>query len=455
MDSNVIEDEDVYYKTLLKELNEILQEYRIYLEQKGFKKKYIQQQLDYISFFGTNFMINYCGHSILEVDEDLIYEFLGSWCLRKVIYFKKADILPILSSFKKFFNFLLYAQKITKAEYNEIMEILKDSRRFIDKFERYEDLNSSSENWEDEYESWLYDYNIMSKNDLKKDLISILNKEKKFISRLSEGMNSESFSIVKDFKTFGNYIINFKDGIGLTNNIFCLKRNDLLKLNSIMTVPEDLPKTIFQKDTVLLHCFFLTSKRLGLFKYTKKMKFKSTSLYLDFLKLSGEKQYWLLFNAFWDKISWFRLNAYSWSGRPEWIFADRFLYASFFASLKPNEWYAFRELEHIFYKEFLSSSYEPHGLLFFGVFYNKILPLLTYFELFKINLKIPLSYENFRNLKLMLTPLGKEFFSILEEIVNKREEQKKSQSIKKTFNQSARNDIAGLLDDIFKQLEKG
>ncbi len=324
-------------KLLYIALNQLLEKYKQYLEDKEHNKAYIEKQLDFISFFGIHYLIGYSGQSILEVDEYDVYDFLGSWYIRKVMYHDRTAIIPYLRALKKFFNFLFHFKKISEETYEALMAECNNPRKYIEKYERYVDLDPESETFEDDFEAWLYDEDVKTRDDLREELNLLLNSEKEFINNLPEDLTSKT-SIVEDFKTFGNYISRFKNGIGLTQNLFCLKRNDILKLNSMMNIHEELDKNINQKDTILIHFFFLASNRLGLFKHTRKMNFIPTSLYQDlFLKKTMKEQYWILFRALWDKINWYRLNAYSFSGRPEWSFKERYSYPLFFTSLEVDE----------------------------------------------------------------------------------------------------------------------
>jgi len=108
-------DNDIDYDTLYyDEFNQLEEEYHAYLEKKGHKKAYIENQLDLIKFFRTRYLIGYIGQSLMEIDGDEIYDFLGSWCVRKLWYHKKGSIIPYLRVFKKIFNFLFHTKKISK-----------------------------------------------------------------------------------------------------------------------------------------------------------------------------------------------------------------------------------------------------------------------------------------------------------------------------------------------------
>ena len=283
------------------------------------------------------------------------------------------------------------------------------------------DLDPDAEDWNKIYERWLFGYNAKTQENLKEDIKSILDFDKTLIENLPEG-NKDRFSIIKDFKTFINYISKFKKGVKLTSNTFCLKRKDIRELNSMMTNSEALDKYVIQTDTILIHFFFLGSKKLGLTQYTKKMNLKTTSLYEFYLRLSEKQQFWILFRGFWDKINWYRLNEYSSSGRPKWCFAGRYNYLNFFSKLEVDKWFSYRDLINL-YNQLINqpTNFNLLGntnltLLVIGVFPNKVLPLLSYFRFFELTSKMRGELESYEDFRLKITPLGNYIFSNLKEI---------------------------------------
>lgn len=403
------------------ELDEILKEYKNYLEEKNHRKEYIQDHLNFLRFFGINYLGNYMGLSILNLDSIAVEGFLGDWCIRKVYDFKRGDIIPNLRIFKKFNSFLFHTGKISKETYHEIKDICNSPRKIVEKFEGYTDLDPDAEDWNKIYERWLFGYNAKTQENLKEDIKSILDFDKTLIENLPEG-NKDRFSIIKDFKTFINYISKFKKGVKLTSNTFCLKRKDIRELNSMMTNSEALDKYVIQTDTILIHFFFLGSKKLGLTQYTKKMNLKTTSLYEFYLRLSEKQQFWILYRGLWDKINWYRLNEYSSNGRPKWCFAGRYNYLNFFSKLEVDKWFSYRDLINL-YNQLINqpTNFNLIGntnltLFVIGVFPNKVLPLLSYFRFFELTSKMRGDLENYEDFRLKITPLGNYIFSNLKEI---------------------------------------
>lgn len=413
--------------TLKSEMNDILEQYQKYLEQKGHRNGYIQEHLGFLRFFGNNYLMSYNPRSILEIDEFVIKAFLGEWCIRKVMDFNKSDIVPMLRIFKKFTSFLFHTKKISENRYRNMKKECKNFRYYVEKLERNRDLDPNSEHWSEDFNSWLCEDDVKTEVDFRRELESLIDFEMELIEKISQASLNKSFTVVDDFKTFMNYLSEHKNGLRLTNNLFCLKRKDILKLNSMMDNPENLDQNVLQIDTILIHFFFLVSKRLGFSKYTRNMNFISTSLWDYYLKLPIENQYWILFRGLWDKINWYRLNKYSESGRPRGSFAERYSHSRFFSTLKSNGWISYRELIHLYdefvrqgYKNALKNNYfiNNNRINYFCIFPEKILPLLIYFRLFKIDNQINNQSLNeldlFEESKLRISSLGHHIFSMLK-----------------------------------------
>lgn len=402
----------------------LLNDYKKYLQKKNHREEYIQEHLNFLRFFGTNFLNSYARVSLTEINPVLIEDFLGSWCIRKMYDFRKSDVIPNLRIFKKFSRFLFQKGIISEDRHQELIEVCNNPRKYVEEIERFIDLDPDAENWNEIFEDWMVGNDIKTKETLKNEIESILNVDKNLIENIPEDGTTNWSTIVRDFKTFGDYISENKKGIKLTTSTFCLRRKDIKKLNSMMTNPEEINKYVNQKDTVLLHFFFLVSKRLGLTKYTKRMKLMITSLYKYYSDLSKKQKFWILFRGLWDKINWYRLNEYSQSGRPEWYFADRHSYSTFLSTLKVDRWIYYQNLNNL-YQQFITSQHNLsasneffHPLVSYGVFPNKILPLLAYFKFLTLNSKERGGYaniqDNLQNLKLKLTSFGKQMLSNLK-----------------------------------------
>ncbi|MBA7689464.1 hypothetical protein ES703_97971 [subsurface metagenome] len=415
MDSKNYDDFYENDSILYEKLDKILDDYHVYLEKKGHKNSYVNKQINFISFFGARYLIAYNGQNLLEADDNDIYDFLGNWYIRKVLYCRKGDFIPYLRAFKKFFNYLCRSKRISKEQYNIILNECNNPKKYIERFERYMELNPESNTWEDDFEDWMYGIDSRDlKEGLNKSINSFIESEIKLLHKIKNKL-FENVSIVEDFNTFGKYFSEQKDGVALTQGLITLKRNDVAELNSLMRSPEVLKKNYFQHDVVLVHFFFVAGKKLGLFKYTKKMKFVATSLFNQFLSLSIQKQYWILFRAFWNKIHWKNLNSPNAGGRPDICYQSRDYYALFFSRLKVNT--------NIWYRDLIKKFIDKYNINLFnismyidGVFFSKILPLFEYFGLIRRTFKKQEDTRDSFEFTVKITELGNQVFSYLSKL---------------------------------------
>ena len=64
-------------------------------------------------------------------------------------------------------------------------------RKYVEKYERFEDLDREADNWIDIFESWLYDDDRIHKEELLRDLQNFKNAELKLIKELLEKILDE------------------------------------------------------------------------------------------------------------------------------------------------------------------------------------------------------------------------------------------------------------------------
>ncbi|MFO8018537.1 MAG: hypothetical protein R6U96_07870 [Promethearchaeia archaeon] len=392
----------------------ILKEYKEYLEEKGHREEYINDHIGFFKFFRDAYLSPYNGQHLSDLNDITIQDFLGDWAIRKIGDFGKGDIQPMLRKFKKFSSFLYHSEIISRDQYDSLKQTYKYPKVFVEKFERYIDLNPDSETWNEDFEGWLCDKDVKNEEDLKHELTSLLEAEKGFIEGIPESLFPNMRPIVEDFKIFCNYISNFEKGVNLTNGLFCLKREDILKINSMVNNSEELDDYVDQQDTVLIHFFFLVAKRLGFCTYTPKMRFKTTPLFQNYLKFTPEHQYLILFRGLWDKISWYRLNEYSCAGRPRWLFADRYLLSDSFSTIPVDKWFPIRSFLALVDRNVQESLGFSKRLYYFGLFLDKLLLLFKHFGLFDLNSNDPSDLSNFDEFKVKITPLGNQVFSSLK-----------------------------------------
>ncbi len=125
--------------------NRILIEFEKYLKTKSLKSNTIKKHIDNVEFFANDYLLRY---EIIPIEKGFleIGGFLGDYFIRKASWASKYTVQNNIASFKKFYTFLNEIGKISKAELNEMMELIKDEK---------EDWISEVENyWNDIEDDW-------------------------------------------------------------------------------------------------------------------------------------------------------------------------------------------------------------------------------------------------------------------------------------------------------------
>ena len=95
------------------------------------KSKTLDKHISNISFFYESYLHQYEEMHLLDVEGATIEDFLGNWYIRKVLSSNKSEIVGILTSFKKFYKFLLDQGYITHDQYEEILAECKNPKKII------------------------------------------------------------------------------------------------------------------------------------------------------------------------------------------------------------------------------------------------------------------------------------------------------------------------------------
>lgn len=134
------------YETFEEECEEIRKENKILL--KGFKAWLIKKNLS------GKVIQKHCSNVDFYINDFLLYEdtirpadgaseigsFLGRWFIRKAMWASKTTIKENASSLKKFYQFMLESNKVSKESLNELKERIKEEMPdWIATVERYDD----------------------------------------------------------------------------------------------------------------------------------------------------------------------------------------------------------------------------------------------------------------------------------------------------------------------------
>lgn len=121
------------------ENEELLQEFKEWLQAKGLSNKTVKKHVDNIDFYINEYLTYY---DVQGPEED-VYEiaaFLGDWFIRKAMWASQTAIKDYCAGFKKFYKFLEEKGQVTEEEYQELLGIIKESKTdWLKTLERYDD----------------------------------------------------------------------------------------------------------------------------------------------------------------------------------------------------------------------------------------------------------------------------------------------------------------------------
>jgi hypothetical protein len=131
----------------------VFDEFKKYLSSKKYKKKLIERQLGYCSFFMMNYFFVYDDElSILATDGTTIRTFLGNWYIRKNGSPNFNEMKEILSALFDFFEFTCKNEFITVEQFEKIKQVCKDKEWFENRLKTYKPADGFAfKKWIDEY----------------------------------------------------------------------------------------------------------------------------------------------------------------------------------------------------------------------------------------------------------------------------------------------------------------
>lgn len=146
MSSEEYEDEHDGIKSYNKNL---LAEFREYLTKKELTPRTIEKHLQNVDFYINVFLLYYEEQDARD-GVSQISMYLGFWFIKKGPWCSISAINENASSLKKFYQFMLEKGEITKEEFTELKETIKEEKpEWIATMERYldEDIEDMDEVW--------------------------------------------------------------------------------------------------------------------------------------------------------------------------------------------------------------------------------------------------------------------------------------------------------------------
>ncbi|NOR78870.1 MAG: hypothetical protein GQ523_10780 [Methanophagales archaeon] len=373
------------------EAEKLVRSFYNYLKQeKGLSEETASAHADHIRFFALHYLIGYEEKNLPEVTGMGIKDYLGNWYIRKVWGGGKSDVRPILVAFKKFYMFLHERGSVDKDQLDDILSACKNPRRYIRRFESYDELDPDSETWDIDYEAWFMDE--YDEEELEENYEQPFEVNERISSSFSkDDLSTSRTTVLNDFQTFLTYL-STHNGMKLTAANSFISRRDLFALNEAMSSPEELKNTANQPDSRTIHLFYTISKTLNLFVVSANNKLEVTPRIDLFKQLSQKEQFVVLFDALWNETRWGKILPPDSEGSPESVKEERGNIASALSECEVDKKYQFVD----WVKEFCrvpGSAEDELSLIIgvavylFSVFEERIVPALTIFGLLNFGFK--------------------------------------------------------------------
>ncbi|MCF2141357.1 MAG: hypothetical protein K9W44_14965 [Candidatus Lokiarchaeota archaeon] len=395
---------------------------------KKFKKETIDRHTYTISFFYEAYLHDYEEMHILDVDGDTIEDFLGNWYIRKVLSSKKGDVVEILTSFKKFYKFLLDRGYIKQDQYEEILAECKNPKKYYRRFDSYLKIDFDQDEGPNSYMSWILGEEEDEEGtweDSSQSLLSELinSQEVKTCQEhlQKENIPPQTLEFLADFKMFLNYC-RMNTGIKVSKRQLTLPRKHLFAINEQLSSPEVLKQYVFQWDATQIHLFYHIGLSLECIKIDESFSLQTTERIEQYLALSPQYQIIICLFCLWEVIPWANLLSPYAGGRPEWAQEGRRILQTAFADATVDYSYDYTSYisqyspDQSDFIEFVCSS-----IYNWGVVPEKILPSLERMGLLKCMLNDP-DKEKYSSIStITITKFGKTVFSCYKEFLIDKE----------------------------------
>lgn len=337
-DADLSSDEEAK-KSQTQKVKKLLYRFQEYLmHEKKLSEHTADSHCHHIGFFYFQYLQNYTDLRITDVNAEVIDEFLGNWYIRKVMNSGKGDVRPILTAFKKFYQYLHEQKMIKKEQMEDILSVCKLPQRYTRRFDSYDSLDFEGEDWEDQFHEWMYNWDegITIPANVSNDFDCNAN-----LKKLPGKRALEKMTAIKNFNIFLDYISE-NNALKLTQTNGWIPRAHLLSMNKKMTAPEDLLSSVNQDKSWRLHAFYQLAYKLGIFIVSGKNRIEITPRLEKFKNLSSAEQFAVMFDYVWNIIPWQDFKELHSGGRPDWVQNKRGNIAYRLGLCEPGKIYHYR-----------------------------------------------------------------------------------------------------------------
>lgn len=116
-----------------------MNEFEKWLSEKGLVKKTIKKHLSNINLY-INEYLNYYDITKVEDGMDDVYSFLDGWFIEKCLWASKNSLKEMVSSIKKFYQYMSENNYVSVEDYKDMCGLIKDGMdEFLEQVDSFDD----------------------------------------------------------------------------------------------------------------------------------------------------------------------------------------------------------------------------------------------------------------------------------------------------------------------------
>lgn len=383
------------------------------------KSNTIDKHTSTITFFYDTYLHQYEEMHLLDVEGATIEDYLGNWYIRKVLSSNKSEIVGILTSFKKFYKFLLERGYITHDQYEEILAECKNPKKYYRRFASYWKIDFDQEKGANSWMTWMMgqepsedSYQYLLSGLIKSHEI---NSAQKHLQK--EPIPPRTQEFLADFKIFLKYC-KTNNGIKVSKRQLTLPRKHLFAINEQLSSPEVFKPYVFQWDANQIHLFYHIGLSLGCILVDDRFSLQTSERLEQYLALSLQHQLIICLYCLWEVITWANLLSPTAGGRPEWAQDGRIILQTAFTDATVDHPYDYTSyIMQYSPNQNSETNYIYSSIFNWGVVPTKILSSLERMGLLTCQFKNPdeLKYSSVSTIT--ISKFGKTVFSCYKEFL--------------------------------------
>jgi len=292
----------------------------------GMSRHSARRYRDKLRFFLHAYLAEEWPRGIDRVDGQMVRDFLGTWFLQYVGG-AKSDLLSYLDAFRRFYDFLYHAGRITEPEHDEIMMVCESRDYFM---ERHDELTRARPDaWED-----FAGGGPARDSGPAGEAISPVDRQ---LWMLARNIEAPPAPAVLDFNLFLDYISAVP--IRLTSRGSRIPQKHVARINDRFSMPEDMPQRSGMESSRRIVWFLQTALSLGLVRAGDANTLENTRKAEIYMDLEPETRRTILLDSLWNRTCWGKLSSPDTRRVSEWAWEHRDGFAALLSEIPPNrEW---------------------------------------------------------------------------------------------------------------------